>query len=67
MSNPKVRTIQRAAEALGGERALADALGVKAEDVARWLAGTAPAEDAVYLAALDIVAQGCLRKRPARI
>jgi len=60
MATPKIRTLQRAAQTLGGERALAEALGVKPEDVARWLAGVTPPHDKAYLAALDIVARGPL-------
>jgi len=60
MATPKIRTLQPAAQTLGGERALADALGVKPEDVARWLTGVTPPHDRAYLAALDIVARGPL-------
>jgi DNA-binding transcriptional regulator YdaS (Cro superfamily) len=55
--NAKMRTMQRAVQALGGEQALADTLGVRREDVAQWLSGAASPQDAAYLAALDIVAR----------
>ena len=60
MVNARLRTIRRAAEALGSEKALADALGVQLEDVASWLSGATTPEDAAYFAALDIVASGPL-------
>ncbi len=56
--NAKIRTMQRAVQTLGGEQALAEALGVRREDVAQWLSGAAAPQDAAYLAALDIVARG---------
>ena len=63
MENAKLRTIRRAAEALGSEEALAEALGVGLEDVASWLSGSTVPNDAAYFAALDIVASGPLRSR----
>jgi DNA-binding transcriptional regulator YiaG len=60
MENAKLRTIRRAAEALGSEKALADALGVRARDVASWLSGATVPNDAAYFAALDIGASGPL-------
>jgi hypothetical protein len=65
--NAKMRTMQRAVETLGGEKALAEILQVTREDVARWLSGAASPQDAAYLAALDIVARGPMgssRTRP---
>lgn len=63
MTTAKRRTIRRAAAALGGEKALADALGVALEDVASWLSGAAEPNDGAYFAALDIVARGPLLGR----
>ena len=65
--NAKMRTMQRAVETLGGEKALAEILEVTREDVAQWLSGAASPQDAAYLAALDIVARGPMgssRTRP---
>jgi hypothetical protein len=59
LSTPKIRTLQRAAETLGSEKALATKLGVQPEDVADWLSGTVVMDDHVYLALLDIVAGRC--------
>lgn len=58
MATPRRRTLAKAAETLGGERALAEALGVNVHTVAGWLQGTSDAPDAAYFAALRIVANG---------
>jgi DNA-binding transcriptional regulator YiaG len=58
VDDPKTRTLKRALETLGSSKALADALGVKAEEVADWLAGASSPHDTAYLTALDIVARG---------
>ena len=55
MSNARLRTLRRAVELLGS---VAEALGVRLEEVERWLAGKAALPDAPYFAALDIVARG---------
>ena len=60
MESARSRTIRRAVEALGDEKALAAALGVKAEDVKSWLSEATIPDDAAYFAALDIVAVGPL-------
>lgn len=57
MTTPKVRTLRRVVETLGGEKQAADALAVTPEELARWLSGE-PLPDDVYLRALDIVANG---------
>ena len=56
--NPKTRTLRRAAEALGGPQALAEALGVSPEMVSAWLLGQQALPDNAYLQALDLVSQG---------
>jgi transcriptional regulator with XRE-family HTH domain len=58
MATPKRRTLVRAAETLGGEQALAEALGVNVYALAGWLQGTSDAPDAAFFAALEIVANG---------
>ena len=55
-STPKIRTLHRAAQALGSQKALADKLCVKLEDIANWQSGTVELDDRVYFALLDIVA-----------
>jgi hypothetical protein len=58
MANPKMRTIRRAARAVGGAADLAEALGVTVQAVEAWLMGRSIPGDALYMRALDIVAQG---------
>ena len=50
------RTLQRAADRLGGVAELAEKLGVGAPDLERWIAGASRPPQDVFLAALDIVA-----------
>ena len=57
MSTPRMRTLQRAVQTLGGEERLARALGVSLAQLVEWLAGAAHPHDAAYFAALDIVAR----------
>lgn len=64
-STPKIRTLHRAAQTLGSQKALADKLCVKPEDVTNWLSGRVELEDCVYLALLDIVA-GRVAQAPTR-
>jgi hypothetical protein len=54
MATSRTRTLAEAAETLGGEQALAEALGVNVYALAGWLQGTSDAPDA----ALEIVANG---------
>ena len=58
MPTSRTRTLAKAAETLGGEQALAVALGVNVYALAGWLRGTIQLPDAPYFAALDIVADG---------
>jgi len=53
-----MRTLARALKDCGGETALARALGVATEDLARWLSGQAVLPVSVYFKALDLVATG---------
>ena len=55
---PVMRTLERAAENLGGVSPLAEKLGVSVAEVKRWIAGIPPPPAAqVYISALDIVAR----------
>lgn len=54
----RTRTVRRALEDLGSDKALADALGVTPVDVANWVSELAQPHDAAFFAALDIVARG---------
>lgn len=56
--NPKVRTLRRAAEVVGGPESLAEALGVSPEIVSAWLLGREALPNESYLRALDLVSQG---------
>jgi hypothetical protein len=57
-ATPQMRTLARALKDCGGETALAKALGVATEDLARWLSGQAAPPASVYFRALDLVATG---------
>ena len=58
VATPKLRTLLKALETLGSEKALADALCVTPTVLASWLGGAATMPDAAYLSALEIVARG---------
>lgn len=58
MTTPRLRTLANAVQTLGGEKALADALGLNAALLRDWLHGVVEPPDAVYFAALEIVAKG---------
>jgi hypothetical protein len=63
MSTVHTRTLRRALETCDGStQTLADILRVSIADLALWLAGTEVPPTRVYLAALDIVARGPLRR-----
>ena len=64
--NPKVRTLRRAAEVVGGPEALAEALGVSPEIVSAWLLGRDALPNESYLRALDLVSQGPHHKAPRK-
>jgi hypothetical protein len=49
---------------LGGSEALADALGVRLADLLRWVTGAEFPPYSVYLAALDVVADGPYARPP---
>jgi hypothetical protein len=57
MPTPRIRTLHRAVETLGGEEPLSRALGVSLAQLAEWLAGAARPHDTAYFVALDIVAR----------
>ena len=54
-STVHTETLRRAAAAIGGEAALAKALGVPAEQAQRWLAGDDYPPTDVYQKALDLL------------
>lgn len=63
MTTPKIRMLTRAAQTVGGEAALAEALGVSAKILADWLEGNSAPPDAAYFVAMDIVANGALKRK----
>jgi hypothetical protein len=66
VSSPKLRTLAKAAQTLGGDQPLADVLGVDAALLGTWLQGVAEVPDAAYFIALEIVAKGPFNGRRAR-
>jgi len=48
----------RAAEVLGGRERLAQTLGVKADELARWMRGDSSPPAAIVFAALNLVERG---------
>ena len=62
-ATPQMRTLAHALEDCGGRTALANALGVAAEDLARWLSGEAVLPVSGYFRALDLVATGTPKER----
>lgn len=59
--NSRTRTLQRAAESLGGTPVLADHLNVPLAELESWLASTHPMPHEIFSRALDIVAAGPFR------
>jgi hypothetical protein len=51
----RARTLQRAAEIMGGEVQLALHLGITPSHLALWIRGLADTPDSVFLKAVDIV------------
>ena len=66
MPTPKIRTLVRAAQILGGEPRLASALSVSPEALCEWLSGAVCPPDPAYFAALDIVAHSLFFARRTR-
>jgi hypothetical protein len=58
MATPTIRTLRLAAEILGGEAALAEALSVRVDELQAWLGGSTMPPAPAYLRALEIVARG---------
>ena len=55
---PVMRTLELAAETLGGVSPLAEKLGASVAEVERWIAGIPPPPAArIYISALDIVSR----------
>ncbi len=65
-STAYTRTLQRAADTLGGPALLARALSVPLADLKRWLAGESRPPQDIFLAALDIVSDGSPQRRVDR-
>ena len=61
--NSRTRTLQRAAETVGGAPLLAEQLNVPLADLEQWLASTQPMPHEIFSRALDIVAAGPFRMR----
>jgi hypothetical protein len=57
MPTPRIRTLRRAAQDLGGMDELARALGVSLTMMDEWLSDAGYPDDKAYFAALDIVAR----------
>jgi DNA-binding transcriptional regulator YiaG len=66
MPTPRIRTLLRASQILGGETQLASALSVSPEALAEWLSGRVWPHDPAYFAALDIVARSRFFARRTR-
>ena len=65
-SSPFIRTLQLAAETLGGLPQLAIHLGIDRAQLERWIAGADTPPNDVFIQALDVVAAGRLgMHRPA--
>ena len=62
MDGAHSRTLARALEIVVSKEALADALGVRLEDLEGYLAGAKPVPQRVFLDAIDIVAGQVSRK-----
>jgi len=56
MASSSLRTLRRSVRILGGDEAVAEALGVSLREVQDWLAEKGRPLGDVYLAALDIIA-----------
>jgi hypothetical protein len=60
----KTRTLQMAANALGGPRKLRDRLEVSSSEIAAWLNGTAEPPREIFLRALEIILDDLERDAP---
>jgi DNA-binding transcriptional regulator YiaG len=63
MTTPKIRMLTRAAVTVGSEAALAEALGVSNQVLAEWLEGKSAPPDGAYFVAMDIVANGAMKRK----
>ena len=66
MTELYVKTLQRAAEIVGGEQELAMRLRVTPSHLALWLRGIEPPPGAVFLRAVDLVMEFEMKKLAAR-
>ena len=55
---PYAEALRAAVDTLGGEKALADRLGVDAKDLHAWVEGRAAPPLGAFLEALDVIAAG---------
>jgi hypothetical protein len=60
----KTRTLQMAADALGGPRILRDRLKVSSSEIAAWLNGAAEPPREIFLRALEIILDDLERGAP---
>lgn len=67
VENSYTRTLQRAAQVLGGFDALAAELRVSISDLVGWLNGSVVLPVPLYLKALDIVAAGGSRRTSGNV
>lgn len=63
---PYADALKAALETAGGERELADRLGVPAEELHAWVEGNTPPPLTAFLEALDVIAAGPYRRRRRR-
>lgn len=54
-ANVHVRALLKAAEIVGGRRALAERLAVRVSDLEKWLAGKAPVPREPFLRAVEVI------------
>jgi len=66
---PYSEALRAAVDTLGGEKELADRLGVEAKDLHAWVEGRATPPLGAFLDALDVIAAGPYSRghRPARV
>lgn len=57
-------TLRGAAQVMGGEEALAEALGVSRRQLERWISGEESVPTEMFLLAVDLLEQHDRRKKP---
>lgn len=63
---PYADALKTAVATVGGEKELADRLGVDAEELHAWVAGSSAPPLAAFLGALDVIAAGPYTRRRRR-